>query len=150
MNHYFAYIALFCFFSLFAFTNYSFAEKSHAPTSLKVKIKDIRSDKGQVLINLYDAKPGFPTKPEKALINATIPASQSEYEFTLNRTGEYAVAVCHDENANAICDTNFLGIPKEGVGTSRDAKGVMGPPKFKNAKISVNYDTNVAEITLSY
>ena len=30
-------------------------------------------------------------------------------------------------------DRNFLGIPKEGVGASNDAKGHFGPPKFDAA-----------------
>jgi uncharacterized protein (DUF2141 family) len=30
--------------------------------------------------------------------------------------GTYAVAVLHYENGNGTMDTNFLGIPKEGVG----------------------------------
>ena len=34
-------------------------------------------------------------------------------------------------------DTNFLGIPKEPIGTSNNATGFMGPPKFKNAKLKV-------------
>jgi uncharacterized protein (DUF2141 family) len=60
------------------------------------------------------------------------------------------VSVVHDENANGKLDTNFVGMPREGVGASNDAKGHMGPPKFNAAsfpyaagrldlKIHVNY-----------
>ncbi len=51
--------------------------------------------------------------------------------------GEYAVAVYEDINGNGKLDTNFLGIPKEPVGTSRDAKGNFGPPKFANAAFKI-------------
>jgi hypothetical protein len=34
------------------------------------------------------------------------------------------------ENSNGKLDTNFVGIPREGVGASNDAKGHFGPPKF--------------------
>jgi uncharacterized protein (DUF2141 family) len=47
-------------------------------------------------------------------------------------------------------DTNLMGIPREGVGASNDAKGHFGPPKFAAAafhfpghrldlKIAINY-----------
>mgnify|MGYP005997300017 FL=1 len=37
-------------------------------------------------------------------------------------------------------DTNFLGIPKEPIGMSNNAKGFMGPPKYKDAKFNVTKD----------
>jgi len=43
------------------------------------------------------------------------------------RVGKYAVSVFHDENSNGKLDTNFLGIPREGVGASNNAKGHFGP-----------------------
>jgi len=41
--------------------------------------------------------------------------------------GRYAVSVFHDENSNGKMDTNFIGIPREGVGASNNAKGHLGP-----------------------
>ena len=37
-------------------------------------------------------------------------------------------------------DTNFLGIPKEPIGISNNAKGFMGPPKYKDAKFELKHD----------
>jgi uncharacterized protein (DUF2141 family) len=51
--------------------------------------------------------------------------------------GEYAVAVFEDVNGNGKLDTNFLGIPKEPVGVSRNAKGKFGPPKFVDAGFKI-------------
>ena len=34
-------------------------------------------------------------------------------------------------------DTNFLGIPKEPIACSNNAKGSFGPPKFKDAKFAI-------------
>lgn len=45
----------------------------------------------------------------------------------------YATSVFHDENSNGELDTNFMGIPREGVGASNGAKGHLGPPKFDAA-----------------
>ena len=52
--------------------------------------------------------------------------------------GEYALTVLHDENGNGKLDTNLLGMPKEGYGVSNNAFRRFGPPRFREAKITVN------------
>jgi uncharacterized protein (DUF2141 family) len=63
--------------------------------------------------------------------------------------GTYAIACYHDENNNGKLDTKFMGIPKEGTGASNDARGTMGPPKFKDAKFQLVSDTSV-RIQMNY
>ena len=64
--------------------------------------------------------------------------------------GTYAVSVYHDENSNDKLDTNFLGIPREGVGASNNAHGHMGPPKFDSAKFQWAGAWLNLEITINY
>jgi hypothetical protein len=60
----------------------------------------------------------------------------------------YAISVFHGENSNGKLDTNFLGMPRGGMGASNGAKGHFGPPKFVAAAFrfqgghigSENYD----------
>ena len=59
------------------------------------------------------------------------------------------MAAYHDENGNGKLDTNFLGIPSEGVAASNDAKGTMGPPSYEKAKFAVA-TTVSGSIHLSY
>jgi uncharacterized protein (DUF2141 family) len=40
----------------------------------------------------------------------------------------------HDENGNGALERSFLGIPKEGVALSNNARGHLGPPKLKDAR----------------
>jgi uncharacterized protein (DUF2141 family) len=47
-------------------------------------------------------------------------------------------------------DANILGIPKEGVGASNDAKGHFGPPKFKDAKFLVEGNPQTLVIHIHY
>ena len=47
--------------------------------------------------------------------------------------GEYAAQAFHDENDNGKVDRALFGIPKEGVGFSRDARIVLSPPKWRDA-----------------
>mgnify|MGYP003312824800 CR=1 FL=1 len=47
--------------------------------------------------------------------------------------GEYAIAGFQDLDGNGVLTGNFLGIPKEPVGFSGDAKIRFGPPKWNDA-----------------
>jgi uncharacterized protein (DUF2141 family) len=47
--------------------------------------------------------------------------------------GQYAVQAFHDENGNNDVDRAMFGIPKEGVGFSRNARIGLGPPKWRDA-----------------
>jgi uncharacterized protein (DUF2141 family) len=47
-------------------------------------------------------------------------------------------------------DSNFLGMPREGVGASNDAKGHFGPPKFDTASFRFAGGRVDLKITLTY
>lgn len=126
--------------------------QSPQPNVIHVQIERLRNDKGQVVCALYSSSEGFPKNSQKALahVNSTIAHDQAACEFSGIAPGTYAVSVFHDENSNGKLDTNFMGIPREGVGASNDAKGHFGPPKFDaaafhfpgariNLTININY-----------
>jgi uncharacterized protein (DUF2141 family) len=107
--------------------------------TLSITMTSFRSADGQVLVALFRGGDGFPSKPGNAYKTAItkISGSTASVEFAGLPAGEYAFSVLHDENGNNELDTNFLGIPKEGLGTSNNAKARMGPPKYKDAKFTV-------------
>ena len=108
---------------------------SPAENAIHVEISGLRSDKGQMLCALFSSAEAFPTKADKAVarLTAKIAERQAVCDFTGVAPGTYAVSVVHDENSNGKLDRNLIGIPREGVGASNDAKGHMGPPKFSAA-----------------
>jgi uncharacterized protein (DUF2141 family) len=119
---------------------------------IHVDIVGLRNNKGQVFCALYASAEGFPKDGQKAIRRDTssVTEGKAACEFPGIERGTYAVSVFHDENSNGKLDTNFLGIPREGVGASNDARGHMGPPKFNaaqfqfpggrlNLKITINY-----------
>jgi len=123
-----------------------------AENVIHVEISGLRNDKGQVLCALFSSADAFPKKADKAVARLTVKIAerQATCDFSGVAAGTYAVSVVHDENSNCKLDTNFIGVPREGVGASNDAKGHMGPPKFGAAsfryqsgrlelKIHVNY-----------
>ena len=107
---------------------------------IHVDITSLRSDKGQVLCALFSSAEAFPTKADKAVarLTAKIADRQATCDFTGIAPGTYAVSVVHDENSNGKLDRNFIGMPREGVGASNNAKGHMGPPKFSTASFGYN------------
>lgn len=103
---------------------------------LTVNISGLNSDKGTILVALYNQKEGFLKKEFKGDI-LKIKNHKSVVIFKNLKKGEYAVSFIHDENDNKKMDTNFLGIPKEDYGCSNNARGFMGPPKYDDAKFQL-------------
>ena len=120
--------------------------------TLVVQVEGLKDDQGGVHAALYASEDGFPTKPEKALrhADAKIEAGRARIVFEGIPPGGYAVAVYHDENGNGRLDTGFLGIPTEGLASSNDAKGFMGPPSFEKARVEVGTGENRIAVRVSY
>lgn len=117
---------------------------------LYVEISAMRSSKGNVLVSVYNSEEGFPKEPEKAYRKIKMTSIQAA-KFVIKDlpSGTYALAVAHDENSNDKIDTGFLGIPKEGVGFSRNPSITFGPPSFSKAAYTINADGQI-EIKMHY
>src|SRR5215471_14736126 len=119
---------------------------------IRVEIERLRSDKGQVFCALYSSSVGFPKDNQKAIarVKSSISNKKASCEFSGIMPGTYAISVFHDENSNGKLDTNFLGIPREGVGASNDARGHLGPPKFDAAAFQFEGGRLNLKITIHY
>lgn len=122
------------------------------PTQIHVDVVGLRNNKGQVLCSLFSSAIGFPKKDDKAVAHYTAEISnrQASCEFVGVAPGTYAVSAFHDENSNGKLDTNYMGIPREGVAASNDARGRLGPPKFDDAAFQVSGDPVDLKITITY
>lgn len=120
--------------------------------TIHVDIGGLHSDKGQVLCALFSSPADFPKKFERALAHAKSDISRGAAicEFPGISPGTYAVSVFHDENSNDKLDTNFMGIPREGVGASNNPKGHFGPPKFSAAAFAFAGGRLDLKITINY
>ena len=102
---------------------------------LEVKLTGLRSNKGHVLISLFKDGKGFPgeadqaIKKERIVINNKIGIAV----FSSLPSGNYAIAILHDENNDLKMNTNWLGLPKEGYGFSNNVMGSFGSPSFGRA-----------------
>ncbi len=124
-----------------------------APTgTVTVEVTNLRSNKGYVLVSLYDTPDAFPKNGEKAVGKGkvTITGGKATISFKNMPQGKYAAAILHDENDNLKMDLNSVGLPQEGYGFSNNAKGLFGPPSFSKAAFTLNGPVKNISIKASY
>lgn len=95
------------------------------------------------------------TQPEflkTCRLSALAPARPGSVTVTLRDVppGRYAIQAHHDRDGNGAVDRSLIGMPVEGVGFSRDAPMVYGPPSFTDAAIEVGARTLTVPITLRF
>ncbi|APY09698.1 hypothetical protein BWZ20_13300 [Winogradskyella sp. J14-2] len=112
---------------------------------LTIQVADVDSDDGQIFVSVYNKEANFLNKSYKG-ITSKIVNNSCVVTFKNLPKGTYAVSIFHDENDNGQLDCNFLGIPKEDYGCSNDAKGIMGPPKWDDAKFTLQRDKTITII----
>jgi len=113
--------------------------------NLTVHIQGIEQDKGKVFVALFNSQETWLKQSFKSL-EQDVTGATCTVTFTNLPKGEYAIAIFHDENGNGTMDFGKMGIPIEKFGFSNDAKCVMGPPDFEDAKIVFEKD---AESTIN-
>ncbi len=107
--------------------------------TVALKLNGIRNSRGQIRILAFGAAKGFPDEPAKALTSHSVMAKEGELLLSLNLnspTEKLALTVLHDENNDGKLNTNFLGIPKEGIGFSRDPNVWLGKPSFEDCVVT--------------
>jgi uncharacterized protein (DUF2141 family) len=116
----------------FVTTGSSFA--GDEPSSLNVvEFKtQVSGSKGVVRCGLF-TRSGWLKKPLRTA-TATPSAGSALCVFQRVPLGTLGISAFHDENSNGKLDTNFVGMPVEDYGASRDARGTFGPPSFEDAK----------------
>ena len=62
--------------------------------------------------------------------------------------GEYALSIFYDRNDNGELDTNFIGIPREPVALSNNARPKFGPPKYEDAVFTLGAEPLIQHITI--
>jgi len=107
--------------------------------NITVNVEGLSNSKGKIMMGLYSSEKEF-LKSSYMDVITTINEKKSSVTFNNVPQGIYAISFIHDENDNGKMDTNFMGIPKEDYGCSNNARGFMGPPKWKDAKFNLKSD----------
>jgi len=116
---------------------------------LQVTVTGVRNDHGHVLVAVCDRTTFLaPTCAYQG--RAPAHAGAVVVLVTGVPAGTYAAEAYHDENDNNRLDRSFLGLPKEGLGFSRDAPMRFGPPSFADAAVTVPAEGGAISFGLRY
>jgi uncharacterized protein (DUF2141 family) len=124
---------------------------AHAAT-LDVLVQGVRNDRGIMRLCLWTTPAGFPDCSSSTGRRLNQAASPGDMIFHLGAlpSGVYAVTVFHDERNTGEIDTNFLGIPRSGLGASNNPQPRFGPPTFNQAAFSLGDQNGRIVIRMIY
>lgn len=127
------------------------AAASAEEATLRVEIVGLENVEGKVIISVYDNEDDWLGKG--AVVTETVDIVSARVDglvvTELNLpTGNYAVSLFYDENDNGQLDSNFIGIPKEPVALSNNARPRFGPPRYRDAVFALEADGAIQRITI--
>jgi uncharacterized protein (DUF2141 family) len=130
------------------------APRAGETSTLVVNVTGLRNAKGKVDALLFVRPQGFPDDDSKAIDKDEVPIDpktlSARIVFKDVPRGFAAVTVLHDENMNRKIDKNFIGIPKEGYGTSNNPRKAKRNPRWDEAKFSITRPQETIPIRLIY
>ena len=114
----------------------SFTVLAQDSYTLTVEFEGIKTDETKLFVALYDSEINFLKEAVQGTV-VSVNNGNATAVFENLKPGIYAISSFLDKNNNGKLDTNFMHIPKEPTAMSNNAKGSFGPPKFKDAKFTV-------------
>ena len=107
---------------------------------IEAAVSGVSNAPGMMGCALFSSAAGFPLesdRPSVKIMRVAPAGGAAMCVFENVPPGVYAMAVVHDTNGNGRADTNFLGMPTEGVGVSNNVMPRMSTPTFDANKFSV-------------
>ncbi len=130
----------------------SYCVQAQEPSTILLEISGLQEAEGNLYIAVYDSEDTWLGENTVARQTLSIPDTRNgelvKTEILLPQ-GEYALSIYHDTNNNGELDTNFIGIPREPVALSNNARPRFGPPKYKNAVFSLGAEAVVQRIDMA-
>ena len=121
------------------------------PGTVRLEVAGLQGAAGNIYISVYDSEDKW-LGDEVVLTRKVAIAEALEGDLVLSElslpAGNYAFSVFYDVNNNDKLDTNFIGIPKEPVAISNNARPSMGPPKYKDAVFAVGSEPGIQRIEI--
>ena len=112
---------------------------------LKIIVTNINTLKGSIKLGVFNSQQSFLQKGEeyKTYANKVNGDTVIFYLKGLAKTS-YAISVYHDVNSDNECNLNFIGMPVEPYGFSRNYKPKFSKPTFNDCKIDPTQNTPIA------
>jgi uncharacterized protein (DUF2141 family) len=120
-------------------------------SALAIAIKGVHSSKGEVAITIYPGDPNLFLAPHAKLSRVRLPAAPIVHAcMDVPHSGDYAIAIYHDENGDHKFNRTLFGMPAEGYGFSNDAPTVAGLPTYSANKFTAHEGVTSLTITMRY
>ena len=118
---------------------------------LEVNVEHLRSNDGLLHVCVTRNEAHFPDcENDPAATRETFRVRDTQsVHFANLPSGNYAIAILHDENGNSRLD-RFAGIPREGIGFSRNPRFSFGPPEFSSASFVLDPRGDVQRVRMRY
>jgi uncharacterized protein (DUF2141 family) len=101
-------------------------------------VTQLTSDKGVCRACIFANASAFQKMVALQCLSVPIVNQKALFTFTGIPKGKYALFVFHDVNENNKLDRNWLGIPKEGYGASRNKLPFAAAPGYEPNSFVIN------------
>jgi uncharacterized protein (DUF2141 family) len=126
---------LFAFFSVMAISQ-----------SLTIEFENIRNDEGFLIVTVYPSEDIWlddideleQVFPKENIVDGNMSVTIDEMP-----SGIYGVAMMDDEDGDGEMRYNFIGMPREGYGFSRNYKVRLSKPDFDDCVLEFKNDTTI-------
>jgi len=116
---------------------------------LRATIRNVKPQQGKVMVGVYESAAAY--KAERRFAGQELPATGSEVTATFHNLpeGTYALTVYQDVDGDGKLNRNFVGIPTEPYGFSRDASAGLGMPSFEALAVPVGAGPTATALSLT-
>ena len=111
--------------------------------TINIKLNNLSSKKGQLLISIFNKESGFPENNKAAYSTLVFKEPLRSNLSLFLPSGSYAFAIVHDKNSNNKMDKNMFGAPTEAYGVSLNKTYLLKAPEFEENKFTLVKDTSL-------
>ncbi len=106
---------------------------------IQIVVTNINTLKGSVEVGVFN-KPKWFLRKGKEYKTYSQKVTSDTMVIVLKglKKDDYAISLYHDVNSDSECNLNFLGIPVEPYGFSRNFKPKLSKPSFNDCKINTS------------
>ena len=114
-------------------------EKANAQAKVVAEVVNFENNKGICRACIFNNPASFNGEGGEPVKCVQVPVKNKTalVSFEGLQPGNYAIFLFHDVNSNNKMDKNFLGIPKEGYGASKNKLPFANAPSFNENKFTL-------------
>lgn len=107
---------------------------------IEVSVSNFKTDNGVCRLCLFNSAENYEAKKQVALqcLSLNIKNRKTTGVFERVPAGRYAIFGFHDANNNNVMDRNFIGVPTEGYGASKNKLPFAAAPTYEDNQFDID------------